>query len=91
MGKSAFIAATRHCRAAVVMAATRSASFKSQIFKGEVIDMAARVTATGRTSMTVVVDCWAENLMRGERREAARGEFVMVALDDRHRPMAVTR
>lgn len=88
MGKSAFIAATRRCRAAVVMASSQRVDFKSQIFKGEVMELSSQVTEVGTRSMKVGVDCCAENLMTGERREAARGEFVMVALDDRHRPAA---
>lgn len=89
MGKAAFVAATRRCRAAVVMAASRRVDFASQIFNGEVIELVARVTQVGRSSMTVAVELWAENLQTGARRKSAQGEFVMVALDAGHRPVEV--
>lgn len=88
MGKAAFVTASRRCRKAVVMAATRRADFTSQIYQGEVMELVARVDNVGRTSMTIGVDLWAENLLSGQRRDCGRGEFVMVAVDSAHRPTA---
>jgi acyl-CoA hydrolase len=43
----------------------------------------------GRTSLTVEVELWAENLLSGDRRRATSGRFVFVALDDQGRPTPV--
>ncbi|MGO4386788.1 acyl-CoA thioesterase [Microvirga sp. 2YAF29] len=88
MGKAAFVAATRHSRKSVVLAGSRRTDFRSQIQKGELIELAPRVTATGRSSITVEVGLWAENLRSGLRRLCGHGEFTMVAVDEQHRPMA---
>lgn len=90
MEKAAFVAATRHCRKAVVMASSQRVDFESQIEKGEVVELAPRVVKVGRSSMTVDVGLWAENLLSGERRCCGRGTFVMVAVNSQHRPTAVT-
>jgi acyl-CoA hydrolase len=56
MGKAAFVAATRCCRKTVVMASSQRVDFKSQIHKGEVVELIPRVIAVGRSSMTVEVE-----------------------------------
>lgn len=90
MGKAAFVAATRHCRKAVVMASSRRVDFESQIQKGEIIELAPLVVSAGQTSMNVTVELWAESLHTGDRRLCGTGEFVMVAVDDRHRPTPIS-
>ncbi|WP_342588392.1 acyl-CoA thioesterase [Phyllobacterium phragmitis] len=89
MGKAAFIAATRHCRKAVVMASSQRVDFDNQIQKGEVVELIPRVIKVGRSSMTVEVQLCAENLQSGERRPCGHGTFIMVAVDAQHRPTAV--
>jgi acyl-CoA hydrolase len=89
MGKAAFIAATRHARAAVVMAASHQIDFESPIRQGETMELCARVRRVGRSSMTVEVQLWAEALMTGERRRSATAGFVMVALGPDQRPTRV--
>ena len=89
MGKAAFVAATRHCRKAVVMASSRRVDFKSQIAVGALIELVPRVVETGRASMTVEVDLFSEDLRTGERRACACGAFVMTAVDEGLRPIAI--
>ena len=45
-----------------------------------------RVTATGRTSLTVEVELWAEDLLTGKRELCTKGSFVLVAVDEHGRP-----
>ncbi len=90
MGKAAFVAATRHCRKAVVMASSLRVDFESRINKGEVMELAPRLTAVGKSSMTVEVELLAENLLSGERRRCGQGAFVMVAVDALHRPVSAS-
>lgn len=86
MGKAAFVAATRHCRKAVVMASSQRVDFSNQIQEGEIIEIVPHVVNVGRSSMTVDVRLRAENLQSGKRRECGHASFVMVAVDELHRP-----
>ena len=88
MSKAAFVAVTRHCRKAVVMASLQRVDFVSQIKEGEVIELAPRILKVGRSSVTAEVGLWAENLKSRERRRCGLGTFVMVAVDAAHRPIA---
>lgn len=89
LGKAAFIASTRHARAVMVMAASDRIDFVSPVHEGEMIDLVARIRMTGRTSVRVGVELWAENLLTGDRRRAAAAEFVMVAVDRRVKPVEI--
>lgn len=91
MGKAAFIAATRHARAVMVMAASDRIDFTSPIREGEMVELIAQVRMTGRSSVRVAVDLEAENLMSGSRRRAASAIFTMVAVDSRGRPEPIER
>jgi acyl-CoA hydrolase len=86
MEKAAFVAASRHARCSVVMAALKEINFATPIRIGELIDLSARLSSVGRSSMRVKVDLWAEDLSTGQRRQATSGEFVMVALDEDGNP-----
>jgi acyl-CoA hydrolase len=89
LGKAAFIAATRHARAVMVMAASDRVDFQSPVREGEMVELAAEIAMTGRSSVRVRVALWAEDLLTGDRRRAASAEFVMVAVgpDGRSQPI----
>lgn len=89
MAKAAFVVATRFSRQAVVMASSRRVDFLHQMRPGEVAEVEARLADTGRSSMTVDVRLWSESLASGERHLCGTGVFVMVAVDARHRPVAL--
>lgn len=89
MGKAAFVAASRRARAPVVMASAEKTEFHVPVQVGEIVELNARVTRIGRTSMTVVVEMTAEALLSGARRLAVRGAFEMVAVDATGRPVPV--
>jgi len=87
MEKAAFVAASRHARCSVVMAALKEINFSSPIHVGELVELTARISSVGRSSMRVEVQLWAENLTNGDRRQATKGQFVMVAIDENKRPI----
>ncbi len=91
MGKAAFVAATRRARAPVVMATSEKVEFHVPVRVGELVELMARVTRVGRSSMTVTVDAVSEGLISGTRRLAVRGSFEMVAVDDAGKPMPVAQ
>jgi acyl-CoA hydrolase len=89
MGKAAFIAATRHTRAVMVMAASDRIDFRSPIREGQMVELAAQVRMVGRSSLRVAVDLFAEDLLTGRRSQAATAMFTMVAVDPAGRPQAI--
>lgn len=89
MSKAAFITATRHSRRAVVMASSQRVDFSHEITPGDVAEVEARLVDAGRSSMRVAVKLWSESLASGERHACGEGEFVMVAVDEAHRPVAI--
>lgn len=89
LGKAAFIAATRHARAVMVMAASERIDFRSPVNEGEMVELTARIEATGRSSVRVAVELIAENLLTGNRRPAASAQFIMVAVDRAGLPQAI--
>jgi acyl-CoA hydrolase len=89
MDKAAFVAASRYARKTVVTACSERADFQAAVRHGNLVDLPARVVATGRSSMTVSVDLVAEDLLSGHRQLCAQGRFVLVAIDENQRPVAV--
>ncbi len=70
MDEAAAIVAMRHARHSVVTAHLNSVDFEAPILIGEVAQICARLVGVGRTSMTVEVTAWRENLESGERSSA---------------------
>ena len=89
MDEAAFICATRWCRAPVVTVHSDAMSFHRPVPEGTIVELIARITATGRTSMTVTVELWVEPMDRPERALASQASFVLVAIDAAHRPIPV--
>ena len=89
MDKAAFVAASRYARRTVVTACSERIDFKSAVHHGNLIELMAHVVSTGRSSMTVQVELFAEDLLSGERKLCAQGRFVLVALDESGKPVAV--
>jgi len=89
MDKAAFVVASRYARRMVVTASSDKTDFHVPVRQGQLVELIATVIATGRTSMTVEVVLYAEDLMTGDRQLATRGRFTMVALDAHGRPSTV--
>jgi acyl-CoA hydrolase len=56
---------------------------------GQVAVIAARMTATGRTSMEIRVDVQSEDLLTGERKQTSTAYLTFVAIDKKGRPKPV--
>lgn len=89
MDKAAFVVASRYARMTVVTARSEKVDFHVPVRQGQLVELIARVVATGRTSLNVEVDLYAEDLLTGDRQLGTRGMFVMVALDGRGRPAPI--
>ena len=85
----AAIAALRFCRQQVVTASTERIDFRTPIYRGDLIDMVARVIYTGTTSMIVRIDAWTERALAGERNWCTTGYYSMVSIGDDGRPCPI--
>ncbi|WP_240738255.1 acyl-CoA thioesterase [Deinococcus fonticola] len=89
MDSAAFIAATRYCRRKVVTRHLNALDFTRPIPQGTMVELVARVVKTGRTSMTVLVELFIEDMYSEKRQLGCTGEFVLVALGDDGQPTSV--
>lgn len=89
MAKAAYVCASRHTRCTMVMAKADAVEFRSPIRLGELANIRARVHARGRSSITIRVDVFAENMTANQSRAAISGDFVMVAVDPSGAPIAI--
>jgi acyl-CoA hydrolase len=89
MDKTAAIAAIRFCRQPVVTASTERIDFRTPIRLGDIIEAFARVIHTGRTSLIVRIDIYAERPLTGERERCTTGYYSFVSIDEHGKPQAV--
>src|SRR6478752_4467610 len=91
MDKAAFVAASRYSRRTVVTASSEKIDFHVPVRQGQLVELVARVVATGRTSMTVEVEMFSEDLLSSARQLGTRGRFILVALDANGKPTPITQ
>lgn len=89
MDKTAAIAAIRFCRQPVVTASTEHIDFRTPIREGDIIEAHARVVHTGRTSLIVRIDIYAERPFSDEREHCTSGYYSFVSIDEGGRPQPV--
>lgn len=89
MAKAAFVAATRHAHGPVVMARSGRVDFTTPIKVGEMLELVARVSRSGRSSMTIEVEGTAGEIGVACGRIALSGTFEMVAIDAGGRPRPI--
>jgi acyl-CoA hydrolase len=90
MDMAAFVTAWRHARRPVVTASSERVDFHVPVRQGQLAEVVGRVISTGKTSLTVEVELWAEDLLTGKRELCTKGSFVLVAVDDQGRPVAIS-
>jgi len=81
MAKAGFIASARKCQEVMVLASVEKTNFLAPIAVGGIVDLSAKVVRVGRSSMTVKVKMWGEELLSGKRTFCADSDFIMVAVD----------
>lgn len=89
MDKAAFMVASRYARLPLVTVSTGKIDFHAPVKQGQLVEIVSRVVQTGRTSVTVEVEVYGEDLLTGERVLSTRGQIVLVALDSDGKPTAV--
>jgi acyl-CoA hydrolase len=89
MDMAAFVTASRHARKPVVTASSERIDFHVPVRQGQLAEVVGRVSRAGRTSMTVEVELWAEDLLTGRRELCTKGSFVLVTVDKNGRPVPI--
>lgn len=78
----AAITAMKHAKSEVVTASIDSVDFVSPAYAGEVLELEALVTSTGRSSMEVYVRVICKNLITSEERLTTESFITMVAINE---------
>lgn len=89
MDETAFIAATRFCRKALVTVSSDRIDFKKPIPAGTLAELIARVIHVVNTSLKVEVNIFVEDMYHDHREHAIRGVFTFVAVDEQRNPTQV--
>lgn len=88
MDEVAFIAATRFTRDKVVTVSSDKVNFKVPIPSGSIVELDAKVTRVGNTSLEVSVDVYKEDMFSEDRVLALHGNFVFVSITKNKMPKA---
>lgn len=85
----AAIAAMKHAQGEVVTASFDSVDFVSAAYAGDMIELEAIVTGTGRTSMEVYVRVVTRNIKNGSKKLTTESFVTMVAIDEQGKPKEI--
>jgi len=89
MDLTAFITGSRYTRKMLVTASSEKIDFKVPIKHGQLAEFIGRIVKAGTTSITVEVEMYGEDLLSGKRQLSARGNFILVAIDKKGKPVKV--
>ena len=89
MDEVAFISATRFSKKRMVTISSDKVNFNKAIPSGTIIELVARVSKVGRTSLEVVVDIFLEEMYEERREKAISGVFTFVAIDENRKSIPV--
>lgn len=89
MDEVAFISATRFTRKRVVTISSDKVNFSKPIPAGTIIELIAKVTKVGTTSLEVQVDIYLEEMYANIREKAISGIFTFVAIDENRNAVSV--
>lgn len=89
MDEVAFISATRFSKKRMVTISSDKVNFNKAIPSGTIIELVARVSKVGTTSLEVVVDIFLEEMYEEKREKAISGVFTFVAIDENRKSIPV--
>ena len=84
------IVAKRHCMGNVTTASVDNLTFLHGAYQNDMVVIKGKLTWVGNSSMEVCVDTYVENL-NGHRERINNAHFMMVALDENHKPAQVPK
>lgn len=83
------IRAAEHAGGRVVTAAVNEMVFEKPMHVGDTLCVYIDIEKVGRTSMTLLVQAWAQRYLTSLREKVIVGRFVMVALDEDGQPTPI--
>jgi acyl-CoA thioesterase YciA len=83
------IRAAERARGRVVTAAVKEMAFAKPMKIGDTLCIYIDITRVGRSSMTLRVEAWAQRYLSDLMERVTHADFVMVALDESGKPVAV--
>jgi len=89
MDEVAFIAATRFSRQVMVTVSSDKIDFKKPIPAGTFVELIARVSHVGNTSLQVAVEIYIEQMYAEGRDLAVHGSFTLVSIDEHKKPVKI--
>ncbi len=89
MDRAASISARRHCNQIVVTASVNHVSFNHPIPLNSVVSVIAKVSRAFKTSMEVIIDVFIEDPKNNTKKQANKGIYTFVAVDNNKKPIAV--
>ena len=91
MDLAAGIMAKRLARCRVVTIAIHSMTFLKPVQVGHLVSCYVRLVKMGRTSMTIAVEVWTENLDAEKKTKVTEGTFVFVAIDEHGKSREISK
>lgn len=89
MDEAAFMTATRFSRKKMVTVSSGKIDFNQPIPADTIIELVGKVVRVGNTSLDVEVEIFVEEMYQDVRKQAIKGIFTFVALDEHKKPIAV--
>lgn len=87
MDEVSFITATRFCHKPLVTVSTEKINFETPIPSGTIVELVGQISRVGRTSLTVDVAVYLEQMYAEGRTKVISGQFNFVAVNDEGRPV----
>ena len=84
------VCARRHSECNVTTAMVDGLEFQAPAYANDIIFISAKVTYTGKTSMEVCVESYVEK-KNGRRNLINRAYLIMVAMDEKERPVLIPK
>ncbi|KQT45088.1 acyl-CoA thioesterase [Aureimonas sp. Leaf454] len=89
MDLAAAICAADRSRSRVATVAINTLVFRKPVKIGDTLSVYTSIQRVGRTSITVLIEAWAQRYQTQNQVKVTEGVFVMVALDAAGEPVAV--
>jgi len=89
MDEVAFMTATRFSRKKMVTVSSGKIDFNQPIPADTIIELIGRVVRVGKTSLDVEVEIFVEEMYQDVRKQAIKGIFTFVAIDENKKPISV--
>ncbi|WP_102693511.1 acyl-CoA thioesterase [Rummeliibacillus pycnus] len=87
----AAITSMKHAKMQTVTASFDSVDFYSPVRSGEILELEAIVSSTGRTSMELYIVVQSRDIHTGEKKLTTESFVTMVAVDDKGKPQEVAQ